>query len=43
MNELLKRVLHHIQGGLKRSLVACNTYRNWNCVLTRIGGDYVAN
>ena len=29
--------------GLKRSLMACQTCRNWNRVLTRIGVDYVAN
>ena len=27
--------------GLKRSLMACQTCRNWNRALTRIGGDYV--
>ena len=29
--------------GLKRSLIACQTCRNWDRVLTRMGGDYVAN
>lgn len=29
--------------GLKRSLITCKTCRNWDRVLTRIGGDYVAN
>jgi hypothetical protein len=29
--------------GLKRSLMACQTCRNWDHVLTRMGGDYVAN
>lgn len=29
--------------GLKRSLMACQTCRNWGCVLTRMGGAYVAN
>lgn len=29
--------------GLKRSLMACQICRNWNRVLTRIGGGYVEN
>lgn len=29
--------------GLKRSLIACNTCRNWGRVLNRMGGDYAAN
>jgi hypothetical protein len=29
--------------GAKRSLMACQTCRNWNRVLTRIGDEYVTN
>lgn len=29
--------------GLRRSLMACQTCRNWSRVLTSIGGDYVTN
>jgi hypothetical protein len=41
-NELHKQACKCFRG-LKRSLIACKTCRDWRRVYTRVGGDYVAN
>lgn len=41
-NELHKQACKCFRG-LKRSLIACKTCRDWRRVFTRVGGHYVAN